>query len=175
MSLLRLNLSGNPADDIAISQSGVRLAVLSNEGCEVYAMDMNKKPITVPKCLWRHTFSGSHVPRHVAFIGDERLYILTDSWDEPESCLWAFQGQEPVMKSPILEAGRISSLVPSVDHEKLYLQYQDGSLCEVETGEDSTASSLQTTLVFRSTLFGPEVKVAEIEGKVGVLTLGHSA
>jgi elongator complex protein 1 len=170
MSLLRLNLE-HPAVDVAVSKSGTRLAVLSDRSLSVYTIGISIRPVPAPELLWRSDVLQGHVPRHVAFLGDERVCVLTDSWNEQESYLWSSQGEELICCGPILESGRISSLVTSLDNQKLYVQYQDGALYHVELGDDLTSSPPQTTLVFKASLFAPEVVVVQLEGKVRVYQL----
>jgi hypothetical protein len=41
------------AVDVALSESGSRLAVLSNTDLALYALDLNKRPIPKPTLLWK--------------------------------------------------------------------------------------------------------------------------
>jgi elongator complex protein 1 len=111
MSLHTLKLE-HKALDVALSGSGTRLAVLSDSDLAVYALDMKKRPIPKPSLLWRSDTIKSHCPRHVAFVGDDQVHVLTDDWDNNESCLWRSQDEELVLQGPLLEAGSASSLVP---------------------------------------------------------------
>jgi elongator complex protein 1 len=165
MSLHQLGLK-HCAVDVAVSKSGTRLAVLSDNGVSLYSMDITKRPVPVPSLLWRSDSLEGHVPRHVTFLGDEQVCILTDSWDEPESCLWVSRGEELTLRGPILEPGRTASLFSSSDHGRLYVQFQDGKLYEVGLDEDQCPDPSQTSFVLKTPSFTPEVNVILLEGQV---------
>jgi elongator complex protein 1 len=165
MSLHQLKLDYK-AVDVAISKTGSRLAVLSDTDIAVYNMDLAKRPVPPPSLLWRSDAISGHVARHVAFLGDEQIYVLTDIWDEEESNLWMSEGEELIFRGPLLEPGRSSSLVTSVDYQKLYVHYQDGALYEVEGDDSQGPSPLQTTLIHKSPSFAPETRVVLFDGKV---------
>jgi elongator complex protein 1 len=160
MSLHRLALE-QKAVDVAVSASGTLLAVLSNTCLSVYAMDMSKRPVPMPSFLWRSNALEGHVPRHVAFVGDHQVSVLTDSWDEEESCLWTSENNELVFQGPILEPGRTSAVFPGVEYQNLYLQFQDGELYEL-----ASESQLLTRLIHKFPSFTPEVQVVSIDEKV---------
>lgn len=170
MSLHQLRLD-HKAVDVAVSKSGTRLAVLSDKDVAVYSMDITKRPVPKPSVVWRSSTLEGHVPRHVAFTGDEQIYVLTDSWDEEESYLWASQGEELVFRGPVLESGRISSLVSSVDYQRIYLQFQDGALYEVIADEGQSEGPFQASLVQKMTAFTPDIKVYAFDEKVRSLTI----
>lgn len=165
MSLHQLSLE-HKAVDVAVSKSGNRLAVLSGTNLAVYATDVNKRPVPVPSLLWRSDALQGHVPRHVAFVGDDQIFVLTDSWDEEESYLWTAQGQELIFRGPILEPGRLSSLVSSVDYQKLYLQFQDGALYEVAPEDGDSQGPVPAMLAQKMPAFTPELKVHDVVGQV---------
>jgi elongator complex protein 1 len=102
MSLHKLPLE-HKAIDVAVSMSGTRLAVLSDTDLAVYALDMSKKPVPMPSLLWRSDAFKDHIPRHVAFVGDEQIFVLTDDWDEDESSVWISNDKELVSRGPILD------------------------------------------------------------------------
>lgn len=164
MSLQQLSLESQ-AVDVALSMSGTRLAVLSDTHISVYATDMTKRPVPVPTLLWRENALDGHVPRHVAFLGDDKIFVLTDSWDEEESSLWTSTEEELVYRGPILEPGRVSSITSSVDYQKLYLHFQDGTLYEVEAPNESQP---QTTQIHRFPTFAPEVRVVMLDDKASL-------
>jgi elongator complex protein 1 len=174
MALLQLKLE-RKAVDVTISKSGTRLAVLSDGKVAVYALDVTRRPVPMPSLLWSDEYVledlGHNAPRQVAFIGDEQVCVLTDNWDGYGSYLWTNEGDqqslvqwgsvETYMAS--LDSGSVSSLVTSVDAQKLYLQFQDGALYEVESIQQQVSS-----LVVKAPSFAPEVKVVEFDGKVRV-------
>src|SRR5690348_14303656 len=90
-----------PALDVAISRSGSRLAVLSNDDLAVYALDMVSRPIPKPALLWRSTTTGSHTSRQVTFVGDEQIFILADNWEEDISALWSAENEKLILRGPI--------------------------------------------------------------------------
>jgi elongator complex protein 1 len=160
--------------DIAISESGSRIAVLSDHDVAVYALDLNKRPVPRPVLLWRSDAIKSHCPRHVAFIGDEHLFCLTDNWDEDESFLWKSTGEEIVPLGPIVEAEGVSSLTSDLDRKTLCIQLQNGALHMIDTAEDSTDLPLQTSLMHKFSSLAPEYSIATVEGKVCVIALAIS-
>lgn len=168
MALHQLTLEDR-AIDVAFSMSGTRLAVLSNTGISVYALDLNRRPVPPPSMLWRSDALAAHCPRHVSFIGDEQIYVLTDSWDEEESFLWASNGQELLLKGPILEADTVSSIIPSVDVRKLFVPFRDGTVREVILDEQPHDLPLQMSLVVRLSSPAPDLKVSTLEGQVRCL------
>jgi len=165
MSLYQLSLDYK-AVDVALSMSGTRLAVLSDTDVAVYALDMGKRPVPSPTLLCRIEALKGHCPRHVAFVGDEQIFVLTDRWDEENSRLWTSKGEKLVYQERVQGPGRTSSIVPSVDYQMLYLQFQDGSLHEVRKDEAPSNSSLQSRLVNKFPSFAPEVRVVIFDGMV---------
>lgn len=155
--------------DVALSTSGTRLAVLTDLRISLYSIDMSKRPVPPPALLWSSSAFRSVLPRHVAFISDEQISILADDWLHEESSVWISAGDNVVLRGPILEPERASSLVPSVDGQKLYVHFQDGSLHEIASDEEQNSSHLQTTLVHKFPSFAPEIKVTIVNGKVGDL------
>lgn len=156
------------AIDVALSMSGTQLAVLSDTGVAVYALDLRKRPVPLPSLLWQSNALEGYCSRHVSFMGDGRICVLADIWDEDESFIWTSEGQELVEKGPILEGGKVSSLTTSVDYEKLYVTFQNGSLHELLIGEDSSHLPMQTPLVTSLPSFSQEVKTIILEGQVSV-------
>jgi elongator complex protein 1 len=154
------------AMDAALSQSGNRLAVLSDVDLAVYALDLNKRPIPKPVLLWRSDAINSRSPRHALFVGDDQVYVLTDDWDEVESCLWKSEGKNLVLQGPITEASGVSSLVPSVDYESLYIQLQNGALQKLHTDGVATDLPPQTSLTHQFPTLAPEVKICTTEQQV---------
>jgi elongator complex protein 1 len=157
--------------DVAISKSGNQLAVLSDSDISVYALDLNKRPVSRPSLLWRSDAIKLHCPRHIAFIGDERLFCLTDNWDEDESFLWKSTGEEVVPLGPIVEAEAVSSLISDLNHKTLYIQLQNGTLHMIDTAEDSTDLPPQTSLMHKFSSLAPEYSIATVEGEVCVIAL----
>jgi elongator complex protein 1 len=166
MSLHTLALESKPID-VALSRSGTRLAVLSDNGLTVYALDLTKRPIPKPAFLWQSDAVKDHAPRHVAFIGDDKIFVLTDSWDEDESQLWRSEGDMLLPQGPIVEAAGTSLLMSSVDHEALYVQSQDGALHQVSTDEATADLPPLTSRVHKFPSSAPEVQVVNVEGQVG--------
>jgi elongator complex protein 1 len=163
MSLHTLALESKPID-VALSKSGTRLAVLSDQDLAVYALDLNKRPIPKPAFIWRSDAVKDHSPRHVTFVGDDQIFVLTDSWDEDEGEMLLSQG-------PIIEAESASLLLSSVDHETLHVQFQNGALHQIGTEEATADLPPQTSLVNKFPSPAPEVQVVEIEGQVGTSLL----
>jgi elongator complex protein 1 len=165
MSMHTLKLE-HKAIDAALSQSGNRLAVLSEVDLAVYALDLNKRPMPKPLLLWRSDAIKLHSPRHALFVGDDQIYILTDDWDEDESCLWRSDGENLVLQGPITEASGVSSLVSNVDYESLYVQLQNGALQKIHTDGVATDLPPQTSLIHQFPTLAPEVKICTIEQQV---------
>jgi elongator complex protein 1 len=168
MSLHKLSLE-HKAIDVAVSMSGTRLAVLSDIDLAVYALGMSKKPVQMPSLLWRSDAFKGHTPRHVAFVGDEQIFILTDDWDEEESSVWVSNDKELVCRGPILESGRVSSIVSSADYQKLYMQFQDGAIYEAGPINAESESPLLKTLVQKLPSFAPEVRIASWDEQVSMM------
>ena len=168
MAFCTLSLDHKPTD-VALSRSGTRLAVLSNNHLTVYGLDVTKRPISRPSLLWQSDALEGHSARHVTFIGDEQLYVLTDSWADDESLLWRSEDQMLLLQGPVIEADGVSSLTSGVDYQSLYLQLQNGALHQVDT--DETASDLppQTTLIQKFPAFAPEARIITIDGQVSQL------
>jgi elongator complex protein 1 len=166
MSLHTLALEQKPVD-VALSMSGTRLAVLSDKDLAVYALDMSKRPVAKPALLWRSDALQGHSPRHVVFTGDEQIFVLTDSWDEDESCLWRSEGQELLPQGPIMEADHASFLSSSVDYQDVYVQLQNGALHHIDTDESSADLPPQTSLVHKFPAFSAEAKTVVADGQVG--------
>jgi elongator complex protein 1 len=165
MSLHTLVLESTPID-VAISKSGTRLAVLSDQDLAVYALELNKQPIPKPAFIWRSDAVKNHSPRHVTFVGDEQIFVLTDTWDEEESHLWQSEGEMLLPQGPIIEADSTSLLLSSVDHETLYVQLQNGALHQIGTDEATADLPPQTSLVNKFSSPVPEVQVVKVEGQV---------
>lgn len=155
--------------DVALSKSGTRLAVLSQHDLSVYALDLNKRPVPKPSFLWKSDAVKDHCPRHVTFIGDDQIFVLTDSWDEDESSLWRSKGDMLLPQGPIVEADSTSTLLSSIDHKTLYTLLQNGALHEIITGEVAEDLPPQTSLMNKFPAFAPEVQVAEFERQVRAL------
>jgi elongator complex protein 1 len=165
MAFHTLTLQHN-AIDVAVSRSGCRLAVLSATDLSVYALDMIKRPIPKPVLLWQTTAMAIHCPRHIAFVGDESIFCLTDKWDEDESYLWRSEGEQLLSLGPIIETEDVSSLVSDVDYKSLCIQFQNGALHAVDTMESSADLPPQTSLVHKLPSFAPEIRVVTIEEQV---------
>jgi elongator complex protein 1 len=164
MSLHQLILNKKTVD-VALSMSGTRMAVLSDTDVAVYALDMQKRPIPLPYLLWRTDVLAS-CPRHVAFAGDEQVFVLTDDWDEQESCLWTNKGEKLVYKGRIEGPAQTSSIASGVDFQNLYVQYQDGSLHEAKIEEAGDDLPLQSSLVNKFPSFAPEARVVTLNEQV---------
>ncbi|KAJ4294593.1 putative elongator complex protein 1 [Kalmusia sp. IMI 367209] len=164
MSLLQLVLD-RKALDVAFSKSGMRLAVLSDTDVAVYSLDLNKRPIPTPKFLWRNKLSTEHSPQHVAFDGDDRVYVLSNMWDEEESFIWLNDGETMVEKGPILEVAKVSSIASDLESQHVFVNLQNGSLVSVEWLEDSI--NMSPTFLPLATIpsFTPELKVATLDGQ----------
>lgn len=152
--------------DVAMSESGNRLAVLSGSGLAVYTLDLTKRPIPKPLLLWRSDAIKTHCPRQIAFIGDEQLFCLTDNWDEDEGYLWRSEGEAMVPRGPIMDAGGVTSLAPDVTYNTLFVQFQSGALHRVENVETLTDLPPQTAPVHKFPSFTPEIKIVTIDGQV---------
>ncbi|KAF2471630.1 elongator complex protein 1 [Lindgomyces ingoldianus] len=164
LSLHQLALD-HKAVDVAISLSSTRLAVLSDRDISVYALNMRRRPVPAPELMWRSGAFNGHCPRHVAFIGDEDIFILTDDWDTEYSCLWRITEKDFVPLGHIARTRHISSLLPSVDYKGLYAQFEDGSLYQVQHDEISSDSGPRTTLINKFSSCPPEPMVIVQDGK----------
>lgn len=165
MSLQEIALNSK-ALDVALSMSGTRLAVLSDTAVTVYGLDLHRRPLPRPVFLWKSTALEGTCPRQVAFLGDEQVCVLTDSWDDGESHIWTSDGEELVQLGPILEAAKVSSLSSSLDFQKLHVLFQTGMLHEVLLGGRPGSSCVETSLVTTLPSFASEVRVTSIDGKV---------
>jgi elongator complex protein 1 len=170
MSLHTLALESKPID-VALSKSGNRLAVLSDRDLAVYALELHKRPIPKPSLLWRNDAVKDHSPRHVTFLGEDQMFVLTDSWDEEESCLWRSEGNTLLSQGPIMEGEGTSLLLSDVDQETLYTQFQNGSLHQVLIDDTTSDLPPQTSLVNKFPSFAPEIQVINIEGQVRILSV----
>ena len=168
MAFCTLSLDYKPAD-VALSRSGKRLAVLSNNHIAVYGLDVTKRPFSRPTLLWQSDALERQSARHVTFVGDEQLYVLTDSWDTDESSLWRSEGQILLPQGSIAEIDSVSLLTSDVDFQNLYLQLQNGALHQVDTGETASDLPPQTTLVQKFPVFAPEAKVVTVDRQVSSL------
>jgi elongator complex protein 1 len=154
------------AIDVAISESGSRLAVLSDVDLAVYVLDMQKRPVPKPVLQWRSDAFTDYYPRHVTFIGDEELCVLTDRWDENESCIWRTSGERLQLQGPVFESESISSLGSNVDHRSIYVQFQNGALHRLDEVEASDISPPTTSPIHKFPSLAPEVRVVLVEGQV---------
>ncbi|EOA92129.1 putative elongator complex protein 1 [Exserohilum turcicum] len=151
--------------DVALSKSGTHLAVLSHHGLSVYTLDLNKRPVPKPVSLWKSDAIKDHSPRHVTFIGDDQIFVLTDNWDEDESSIWRAEGETLLPQGPIVETDRTSTLVSSIDNEALYTLLQNGALHEISADDAMADLPPQTSLVNKFPSFAPEVQVVKFEGQ----------
>ena len=170
MALLQLALDRIPVD-VAFSHSGTRMAVLSENDVAVYAFDLKKRPVMPPSLIWRATIPGDlagHSPRHVAFSSNEKLYVLSDVWDEEESFMLMAEEYEDgngggfTRPCPILEPGKTSSIASDVEGKHVFLSFRDGSIHLVR--EDDMQMNFPTMAVLPS--FALEVKVVTLEEEV---------
>ena len=167
MSLLQLPLE-EKAIDVALSRSGGYLAVLSNSDVAVYMIDLKKRPMRAPTLVWRSEELVGACPRHVSFLGDDRVFVLTDSWDEEESTIWVSYDEQLLPKGPLLEPGKASSLITGVDFQNVFVNFQNGLVYELVTSEADTGLPIHTSLAMKMHSFAPEVKIVSVEGKVRV-------
>lgn len=166
MAFCTVSLERKPTD-VALSKSGTRLAVLSDNHLAIYGLDVTKRPMSRPSLLWQSDALDGQSARHVTFIDDEQLYVLTDSWVDDESSLWRSEGQMLLPQGPIMDAEPVSLLTSDVDYQSLYLQLQSGALLRVDTNEAASDLPPQTTLTQKFPAFAPEIKVISIDGQVG--------
>ncbi|KAH6639827.1 elongator complex protein 1 [Boeremia exigua] len=164
MAFCTVSLEHKPTD-VALSKSGTRLAVLSNGHLAVYALDVTKRPVTRPSLLWQSDALEGQSARHVTFINDEQLYVLTDSWLEDESSLWRSEGEFLLPQGPVVESESVSSLTSGVDYQNIYLQFQNGAVHQIDTNESASDLPPQTTLVQKFPAFAPDYKVISIDGQ----------
>lgn len=162
------------AVDVAFSHSGKRLAVLSETGISVYALNLQKRPVPPPSLVWKNEINGSspgHCPRHVAFASDEKLYFLTDVWDGEETSIWMGDehgqgmGGSATELSPYLEQGKISSLASDVEGKYAFISFQNGTLLSVKK-EEMPNITVDFPSLANLPSFAPEVKIATVEGQV---------
>lgn len=168
MAFCTLLLDHKPTD-VALSKAGTRLAVLSDNHLAVYGLDVTKRPIIRPSLLWQSDALAGHSARHVTFVGDEQLYVLTDSWLDDESSLWRSEDQMLLPQGPLVEAECVSSLTSGVDYCSLYLQLQSGALHQVDTSEATSDLPPQTMLVQKLPAFAPEARFITFDGRVSQL------
>jgi len=157
--------------DVAFSKSGTRLAVLSDNHLAVYGLDVTKRPILRPSLLWQSDALEGESARHVTFINEEQVYVLTDSWHDDENSLWRSEGQTLLPQGPFMDAEGVSLLASDAGYENLYMQLQSGALLQVDTNEAASDLPPQTTLTQKFPAFAPESKVIGIDGQVGHLCL----
>lgn len=170
MAFCTVSLDHKPTD-VAFSKSGTRLAVLSDNHLAVYGLDVTTRPIIRPSLLWQSDALEGQSARHVTFIDDEQVYVLTDSWHDDESSLWRSEGQMLLPQGPFIDAEGVSLLASDAGYESLYLQLQSGALLQVDTNEVASDLPPQTTLTQKLPAFAPESKVIDIDGQVGHLCL----
>ena len=162
MAFCTLSLHYKPTD-VAVSRSGKQLAVLSNNHLAVYGLDLTKRPVSRPALLWQSDALEEQSARHVTFVGDDQLYVLTDSWDDDESSLWRSENQMLLPQGSVAEADSVSLLTSDVDFQNLYLQLQNGALHQVDTNETASDLPPQTTLVRKFPVFASEAKVVTVD------------
>lgn len=172
MSLLKLVLE-HKAVDVALSMSGTHFAVLSDSNVAVYVVDLKARPISPPHLLWKSQSFNGQSPRQVTFLGDDRLCVLADIWDEEECSIWVSKYEDLVCLGPISEAEKISSLTSSVDFHNIYASFHNGAIHEIQGLDSRSGLPYQTTLSARLPAFNPEIKVTTLEGLVCNLKLGR--
>lgn len=165
MALHTLSLE-RKAIDLAVSGSGSRLAVLSGDSLALYALDMHKRPLPKPALLWTSSVPKDHCPRHVAFVGDEQIVVLSDSWEEDESCLWRTVGESLELHGPIVESDSVSSLTCDVEYNNFYIQLQNGALHQLDATETSMDLPPTSSPIYKFTSLAPEFKVVVVDGQV---------
>lgn len=165
MSLHTVALEQKPVD-VAISSSGNQIAVLSNRDLVVYALDLTKRPVAKPTMLWRSEAIKDHCPRHVTFIGDDKIYVLTDDWDEEESYLWHSVENKLALQGPLIETERPSTLISSINHEALFLQLQNGAVHQIDLTDSTADLPPQSSLMGKFPTMSPEFQVVYKEGQV---------
>lgn len=165
MALCTVSLDRKPTD-VALSKSGTRLAVLSENHLAVYGLDVTKRPISKPSLVWQSDALEGQSARHVTFLDDEQLYVLADSWIDDESSLWRSEGQMLLPQGPIMDAEGVSLLTSDVDYQNLYLQLQSGALLEVDTNEAASDLPPQITLTQKFPAFAPDFKMVTVDGQV---------
>ncbi|KAF2025124.1 IkappaB kinase complex, IKAP component [Setomelanomma holmii] len=164
MALHTLSLE-RKAIDVAVSKSGSRLVVLSERDLATYALDFDKRPIPKPQLLWRCAIAESRCPRHVAFVGDDQIYVLTDNWEEDVSSLWTVNGKSWVPKGPIIEPNAVSSLFSGMEYSRLFAQLQNGAVHEFDLSADSTDLPRHTIPIHQTPSFAPEVRMTVVHGQ----------
>lgn len=170
MALLQLDLDCIPVD-VAFSHSGNRIAIISENDVAVYGFDLKKRPVVSPTLIWRGMIQedlGGHSPRHVVFSNNEKLYVLSDIWDEDESFMLMCEDYEDnkggsvTQLCPILEPGNTSSLASDVEGKHIFLNFRNGSVNLVR--EDGIQTNFPAIALLPS--FASEVKVAILEEQV---------
>ena len=152
---------------IAFSRCGARLAVLSDQDITVFNLNVNEPPYKQPIMLWQDAAFKNHNPRQVAFIGDDLICVLTDTWDEVESWLWWYVDGVLMSHGKIVESGRVNLFNANVDCGTLYIQLQNGEVHRVIMNKHTTDLPVQTTLLHKFQLLVAELHVIEREGQVG--------
>lgn len=168
MAFCTVTLDHKPTD-VAFSRSGKRLAVLSDDHLAVYGLDVTKRPIAKPSLIWQSDALEGQSARHVTFIDDEQLYVLTDRWSDDKSSLWRSEGEMLLPQGSFMDAENVSLLASDLDYQCLYLQLQSGALLQVDTSESVSDLPPQTTLTQKFPAFAPESKVIDIDGQVSHL------
>ncbi|KAF2013672.1 elongator complex protein 1 [Aaosphaeria arxii CBS 175.79] len=164
MSFLQIPLE-KKAVDVAISATNSRIAVISNSDVSVYSLDLHKRPVPKPTLLWRSDSLQDYLPRQVAFI-DDRVYVLTDSWQEEESSLWlSNDNQQLDFLGRILEPGRASSIVQRADYHSIYVQFYSGLLYDIRPDGtlDNFVGGTQSLLPFPT--FTPTAQVTTVDSQ----------
>lgn len=170
MSLLRIELE-SAATDVMISAKNRRIVVVSNKDVAVYGLDLSKRPVPNPTLIWRSDALDGQIPRQVAFLDDQHVYVLTDSWDKEENGLWASNDQDELLfQGLILEPGRASSIVQRVDYLSLYVQFQDGTIYDISPDGSLSNVAKRTALLEEYPSFSPEAKIAIVGGRVCILS-----
>ncbi|KAH7125271.1 elongator complex protein 1 [Dendryphion nanum] len=174
MSLFQIQLA-YPAVDVMLSAKNMQIVVVSNKDVSVFALELNTRPVQPPKLLWRSTDLKGHLPRQVAFVDDQHIYMLTDSWESDENGLWISDDQNILQyQGLILEPGRAASVVQRVDYLSLYVQFQDGSLYDISPDGPLSNVAKRTQHLERFPTFCPEAKIAIIDEKPISLGLASS-
>jgi len=164
MSKWQLKLE-DPTVDAAISKSGNQIVILSGKDVCLYSVDFTKQPIAPPKLLWRSEPFVNQSPRQISFVED-KIFVLTDSWDDPECGLWEVDENSLIYHGPIGAEAPLSGLVTDLAYQDLYLLYQNGALHKLEPETGLNDGSNAGVLVNKFPTSTPDVRVIRDDGKV---------
>ncbi len=152
--------------DVAFSILGTRMAVLSDQHLVVYAINMTRRPTPKPEILWQSHFSPDHSARHVVFAGDDRVCVLTNTWDKNESYLWYYAQGALFFQQKILESEEASLLISSIDHSETFIQFRSGAVHRIVVNEVEAEVQFSTIFVHKFPSLAAEAQMISFKQEV---------